>query len=299
MKKSPVLRSIALLGILAFMPFYLHGKEDSKSDDVIKDCTLPDGTVADLNLFKTESNFQNDKAANLSDIGCYKLCRPLTKEELLAWQESKKPVEEEEYFLRQYSLSETNLLETMKKRKMRFASSYTTEGGTKRVIYILADKTYKSLTYERFLMTERAEDELSGYTVSDVVLPDKTVTDLIMFTTRDDYMEFVKEWLSSGGIGSSWMSESYPSAKQLKKILNHEGSISSPGYMVRHYSMEKLGEIGTLMKEKQFIRAAFVKDTGDRKRQLIELVVCDTSWDVFRYQKTNYVLQKIFGEAHK
>lgn len=291
MKKRFFLRNVVLAGILVLAPLALSAKGASKIDETINNCTMPDGTVCDLNLFKTEGKFTDDKKANLSNMSNYKQLYVLTKEEKLAWKESKTPVETDVYFLKQYSAGETDLLETMKKKKTPFASSFSTDGDRIRIIYILANKTYKTLSYEKLYMVERSEDEKSGYTVNAVRLPDGTVTDLIMFTSTAEYKESSSGWLAKGVHGGRWSMETLLKPKEFKKIYDPEGSISVPGYIARHYSQANLGEIGKIMKEKHFAVAAFPKEINTKKRQIILIEAVNSSYDLFLYRKMDYVLE--------
>lgn len=289
MKKASLFRRAVLAVALAVVPFCLPAKEAHKAEYTVKDCTMPDGTVTDLNLFKNYEKFKKDRSVNLANINRYKNLRSLTTEERLAWKEHKTPVDSEDYFLKQYAESETDLLGTMKQKKALYGSSFTMDGDKLRVIYVTADKKYTALSYERFYMVEREEDEMSGYTVENVTLPDKTVTDLIMFTSSAEYEEFSKGWLSKGLHGGRWASVASPTPREFKKIYDPDGAISLPGYIARHYSQAKLGELGKLMQEKQFLVAAYSKETGDTKRQIILIEAFKGSYDLFLYRKMDYV----------
>lgn len=291
MKRTSLPRLAFLALAFALAPSCLMAKGAPKADYEVKGFTLPDGTVTDLNLFKTEAKFSKDKSVSLANINSYKLLRPLTTEEKLAWKEHKTPVETEDYFLKQYEAGEIDLLETMKKKRTAFASSFDKDGDKFRIIYVTADKAYKTLSYERFCMVERAEDEISGYMMENVTLPDKTVTDLIMFTSSAEYEEASEGWLSKGLFGGHWSLITSP-AKEFKKIYDPNGAISLPGYIARHYPQAKLGELGKIMQEKQFPVAAYSKETGDKKRQIILIEAFNGNYDVFLYRKIDYVWEE-------
>ena len=77
--------------------------------------------------------------------------------------------------------------------------------------------------------------------------------------------------------------------KIYEAINDPEGAISIPGYIARHYSQADLGEIGKMMKEKQFPVAAFPKEINTKKRQIILLEAVNSSYDLFLYRKMDYV----------
>ena len=298
MKNHFSLRNVVLAGILALMPLALYAKGTAKSDETIKDCTMPDGTITDLNLFKSRDKYRKDRDDNLANItNNYKQQYLLTKEEKLAWDENKASVETDSYFLKQYSVGECDLLETMKKKKTPFASSFAMDGDRIRIIYVSTEKAYKTLSYAKFYMVERAEDEKSGFIVTNVTLPDGTVTDLIMFASNTEYNKSCNEWLSEDLRGGRWFMEAFlkPNVKRNIKIYeannNPEGAISIPGYIARHYSQADLGVIGNLMKEKHFAVAAFPKEINTKKRQIILLEAVNSSYDLFLYRKMDYVLE--------
>ncbi len=313
MKKTSLFRFAQLALILAFMPFCLMAKGVPKADYEVKDFVLPDGTVTNLNLFKNREKFNEDKKIRIGGDSPYseytKYLRRLTKEESAAWKESKQPVEDEDYFLKQYSAKETDLLEMMKKSKLVIGSSYTFEDDRMRVIYVSADKKYTTLTYEKFYLVERAEDELGGNVIKDATLPDGTVSDLVTFINNEEYKQYYDYSLGSsqstatasvglligvatGGMTSTpnagrWEMAYMLTPKEAVKVASGE-NISRPGYMLRTYTMKQMKELGRLMDEKEFMAVAFVKDVGENKRQMIS-VFQRNNWQEFEYRKIDYV----------
>ena len=313
MKKTSLFRFAKLALILAFMPFGLMAKGVPKADYEVKDFVLPDGTVTNLNLFKNREKFNEDKKIRIGGDSPYseytKYLRRLTKEESAAWKESKQPVEDEDYFLKQYSAKETDLLEMMKKSKLVIGSSYTFEDDRMRVIYVSADKKYTTLTYEKFYLVERAEDELGGNVIKDATLPDGTVSDLVTFINNEEFKQYYDYSLGSsrstatasvglvievatGGMASApnaghWEMAYMLTPNEAVKVASGE-NISRPGYMLRTYTMKQMKELGRLMDEKEFMAVAFVKDIGENKRQMIS-VFQKNNWKEFEYRKIDYV----------
>lgn len=313
MKRIP-LQHLALLALaFALAPSFLAAKGTPKADYEVKDFALPDGTVTDLNLFKNKEKFNEDREARIGGNSLYsdytKHLRRLTKEETAAWKESKQPVETEDYFLKQYSSKDTDLLEMMKKKKVVIGSSFTFEDNRMRVIYVSADKKYTALSYEKFYMVERSEDELGGNVIKDAILPDGTVSDVVTFINNEEYKQYYDYSLGSsqsmgtetvglvmtiatGGMASMpnagrWETAYMLTPKEAVKVASGE-SISRPGYMIRTYTLKQMKELGRLIDEKEFAGVAFVKDIGEKKRQMISISQ-KNNWQEFVYSKIDYI----------
>lgn len=317
MKRTSLPRLALLALVFALAPSFLAAKGTPKADYEVKDFALPDGTVTDLNLFKNKEKFNEDREARIGGNSPYsdytKHLRRLTKEETAAWKESKQPVETEDYFLKQYSSKDTDLLEMMKKKKVVIGSSFTFEDNRMRVIYVSADKKYTALSYEKFYMVERSEDELGGNVIKDAILPDGTVSDLVTFINNEEYQQYYDYNLGSSRsmatetvglvvsiatLGATLGNDVMPNAgkwemaytltpKEAGKAASGE-NISRPGYMIRTYTLKQMKELGRLMDEKEFAGVAFVKDMGGNKRQLIS-VFQKNNWQEFELRKIDYV----------
>ena len=312
--KIALLPRFALLALaFALAPSCLMAKGAPKADYELKDFALPDGTVTDLNLFKNREKFNEDRTIRIGVDSPYsdytKHLRRLTKEENDAWKESKQPVETEDYFLKQYSAKETDLLDMMKKKKVVIGSSFTFEDDRIRVIYVSADKKYTALSYEKFYLVERAEDELGGNVIKDAILPDGTVSDLVTFINNEEYEQYYNYWvghsrsMATENIGlligivtvgsdplpnaGKWETAYLLTPKEAVKAASGE-NVSRPGYFVRTYTLKQMKELGRLMDEKEFTGVAFVKDIGEKKRQLIS-VFPKNNWQEFEYRKIDYV----------
>lgn len=187
-----------------------------------------------------------------------------------------------------------------------------------RVIYVSADKKYTALTYEKFYLVERSEDELGGNVIKGAILPDGTVSDLVTFINNEEYKQYYDYSLGSsqslalegtglliaiatggltgamvgGGIASAsgagkWETAYMLTPKEAVKAASGE-NISRPGYMIRTYTLKQMKELGRLMDEKEFMGVMFVKDVGGNKRQLI-CVFQRNNWQEFEYRKIDYV----------
>ncbi|MBQ3798721.1 MAG: hypothetical protein II837_00350 [Treponema sp.] len=313
MKRTSLPRLALLALAFALAPSCLMARGAPKADLELKGFALPDGTVTDLNLFKNREKFNEDREARIGGDSPYsdytKHLRRLTKEESAAWKESKQPVETEDYFLKRYSSDETDLLDMMKKKKAVIGSSFTFEDDRMRVIYVTADKKYTALSYEKFYLVERAEDELGGNVIKGATLPDGTVSDLVTFINNEEYKQYYDYSLGSsqstatatvglvmafatGGLvtmpGSGKWEMAYTlTPKEAGKAASGE-NISRPGYMIRTYTLKQMKELGRLMDEKEFAGVAVVRDIGGNKRQLIS-VAQKNNWQEFELRKIDYV----------
>ena len=316
MKEESVLHFAFVVLFLALMPLCLSAKDASKPDYTVKDYAFPDGTVSDVNLFKTSKKYQSDLEAYIGAEGTYseytKYLRHLSKEEMDAWRSEKKSVEDEIYFMKQYSEAETDLLGIMKKQKASNGSFFTFDSDNDRlqVILVRADKSFKALEYEKFYLVQRADDEMTGYLFKNGRLPDGTETDLVMFASYADFKDFHDSYFVSGSIGSVagklaltlltnglmdfsgqdgyWKLVYSPTIKDATQMSSDNGSVNKAGFVVRHYSPKQMGELGKFMDKNEFHCAAFVKDIGDNKRQLIEIGQM-YEWSLYTYKKIDYV----------
>lgn|GEM_PF-6663407 len=331
MKKAFLLHAVLMAAVVAFAPAGLSAKAVSSGDYTVTDCQLPDGTVCDITLFKSESKFKQDMQAHIGEqtkndsalfnevriFKNYRKLRNLTWEERKAWKKSQQPVEDDLYFITSCSAGECGLLGVMKSNKMPFGSAYTEEDGRIRVVIATADKKYASLTFEKFYLVERTSENADGAPIEKVTLPDGTVTDLVVVLRDRDietyYMSYMAENTKLDPLAlvaqasreahnyshnipdetESWAWERVytPTKKDWERARSNGGSIIAPGYVRREYELEKMGELGLFMKENEIPAAVIFNETGDKKRQEI-VIFMGMNWERFICQKIDYVYRK-------
>lgn len=267
--------SIILSGIL-------FAKDGKKPDYIIKDCELPDGTVIDFNLFKSEKSL-NDYWADLfwNETHVWDQLRPLSEAESKNWYKKRIGIEDEFHILKSCSLEQIGQAgQIMKEMKLPQGIVYIFDGNEMTFINIIAEKGFKSFIYEKARSTkERTVAE-------NVQMSDGTKKSFCLFRSRKTIKSY---YLEEMGRGQQWYKKATRdlSSKQIFSMDNIDAKIYVDGLIMKPVSQREIGELADIMVEKRMPAAVTVEVIGSGRRVIT--VETDDDWRIFKYSQIDYI----------
>ena len=259
--------------------FCVFAKDVSEPDYTIPNCTFPDGTIADLCLFKNVfhlKNYYEDLFWNETDA--WDPVRLLTKDEQEAWSKNKS-IETDDITLKNYTFKEAGeIARIMKDNKLSIGRAYIYDGEERTFIEITPKKNYSSFTYQKIRTTKKRT------IAKNVTLPDGSKKDFYLFKTRQIAEIFRREKL---GKGQLWY-EPHLGISDEKEKKKPKGRIDAKGYLLMPCAQRDIGELADIMVEKDFYAAIYVDQTGESIRRVI-LVEADSDWKIFKYSQIDYL----------